>query len=113
MDFPENSSSSYRFLTAQEAALVSQRILRDRGDLIPQQFALRKVLVHAKDLKGRVFACLFFMQNIVSTALAYFVPIILQNGLGYSSDAAIVLSAPPFYYAAVPVLVSSWFADKF
>jgi hypothetical protein len=59
------------------------------------------------------FASLFFLQNIVSTALAYFVPIILENGLGYSSNAAIILSAPPYYYAVLPVLVSSWFADRF
>ena len=113
VDFPENSHQSFRFLSPDEAAIVSKRIESDRGDLVAQDFELKKVLVHAKDFKIWAFASLFFMQNIVSTALAYFVPIILQNGLGYSADAAIILSAPPYYYAVVPVLVSSWFADKF
>jgi MFS family permease len=113
IDFPENSHKSFRFLSADEASIVSKRIQVDRGDLVAQDFALAKVLVHAKDPKVWAFASLFFMQNIVSTALAYFVPIILENGLGYSSDAAIILSAPPYYYAVVPVLVSSWFADKY
>ncbi|KAK3694446.1 major facilitator superfamily domain-containing protein [Podospora appendiculata] len=112
VDFPENSQNSFRFLTPEEAQVASQRIQRDRGDLLPQKFALHKVLVHAKDAKVWAFAALFFLQNIVSTALAYFVPIILQNGLGYSPDAAIVLSAPPYYYAVVPVIVSSWLADR-
>lgn len=113
VDFPENPERSFRFLTAEEAKIVSERIQKDRDDLLPQDFSLVKVLVHAKDPKIWAFACLFFLQNIVSTALAYFVPIILQNGLGYSSDAAIILSAPPYYYAVVPVLISSWYADRF
>ncbi|KAL2168910.1 hypothetical protein VTG60DRAFT_6745 [Thermothelomyces hinnuleus] len=113
IDFPEHSHESFRFLTAEEAAVVSKRIQTDRGDLIAQDFSLGKVLVHAGDPKVWAFASMFFMQNIVSTALSYFVPIILENGLGYSSDAAIILSAPPYYYAVLPVLISSYFADRF
>ncbi|KAH6619373.1 major facilitator superfamily domain-containing protein [Chaetomium sp. MPI-SDFR-AT-0129] len=112
IDFPENSHRSFRFLTPEETAIVSKRIQTDRGDLVAQEFSVSKVLVHAADPKVWAFATLFFLQNIVSTALAYFVPIILQNGLGYSSDAAIILSAPPYYYAVVPVLISSYFADR-
>jgi sugar phosphate permease len=113
VDFPENSHESFRFLTADEASIVSKLIQTDRGDLVAQDFSLGKVLVHAKDPKVWAFGSLFFMQNIVSTALAYFVPIILENGLGYSSNASIILSAPPYYYAVLPVLASSWFADRF
>ena len=113
VDFPENSHKSFYFLSAEEARIVSKRIQADRGDLVAQDFELGKVLVHAKDPKVWAFASLFFMQNIVSTALAYFVPIILEKGLGYSSDTAILLSAPPYYSAVVPVLASSWIADKF
>ncbi|KAL2161725.1 hypothetical protein VTH06DRAFT_8287 [Thermothelomyces fergusii] len=112
IDFPERSHESFRFLTAEEAAVVSKRIQADRGDLVAQDFSLARVLVHAADPKVWAFASLFFMQNIVSTALAYFVPVILERGLGYSADAAIVLSAPPYYYAVVPVLASSYLADR-
>lgn len=113
VDFPERSHRSFRFLTPDEAAVASRRIQSDRGDLLAHDFSPAKVLVHAADAKVWAFASLFFMQNIVSTALAYFVPVILENGLGHSPDAAIILSAPPYYYAVVPVLVSSWFADRF
>ncbi|EAQ93019.1 hypothetical protein CHGG_01254 [Chaetomium globosum CBS 148.51] len=113
VDFPENSHNSFRFLTAEEAGIVSKRIQTDRGDLVAQDFAIAKVLVHAKDPKIWAFASLFFIQNLVSTSLAYFVPIILENGLGYSPDTSIILSAPPYYYAVVPVLISSYFADRF
>ena len=113
VDFPENSHKSFYFLSVEEARIVSKRIQDDRGDLVAQDFELGKVLVHARDPKVWAFASLFFMQNIVSTALAYFVPIILENGLGYSADTAILLSAPPYYSAVVPLLVSSWIADRF
>ncbi|KAK3933939.1 MFS transporter [Diplogelasinospora grovesii] len=113
VDFPERSHKSFWFLTPAESEIVTRRIDKDRGDAFLSQFALQKVLIHAMDPKVWAFACLFFMQNIVSTALAYFVPIILVNGLGYSSNAAIILSAPPYYYAVVPVVLSSWPADKF
>jgi MFS family permease len=113
VDFPEHAHKSFRFLSAEETSIVAKRIQTDRGDLVAQDFSLGKVLVHGKDPKVWAFAVLFFFQNIVSTTLAYFVPIILENGLGYSSDAAIILSAPPYYYAVVPVLLSSWYADRF
>jgi hypothetical protein len=113
VDFPEDSHKSFRFLSAEEARVVSERIQLDRGDLVAEEFALGRVLVHAGDSKVWAFASLFFMQNIVSTTLAYFVPIILEGGLGYSADAAIILSAPPYYYAVVPALASSWLADRF
>ena len=113
VDFPEFSYKSFRFLSPEDAGIASRRIIRDRDDLIAQPFSLGKVLVHAKDLKIWAFACLFFLQNIVTTALAYFVPIILENGLGYSSNESIILSSPPYYYAVIPVVLSSWFADRF
>ncbi|KAK3329925.1 MFS general substrate transporter [Apodospora peruviana] len=113
VDFPENSFKSFKFMTPAEASIVSRRIMTDRDDLRAKPFSLGKVLVHAKDPKVWAFACLFFLQNIVTTALAYFVTIILEKGLGYSSNMAIILSAPPYYYAVIPVLASSWFADRF
>ncbi len=113
VDFPEKAHRSFRFLTPEESAIATSRILRDRGDALIDEFSLAKVVVHAMDPKVWVFACMFFLQNLVSTALSYFVPIILQGGIGFSSDEAIILSAPPYYWAVIPVIVSSWFADRF
>ncbi len=113
VDFPENSHRSFRFLTPEESAVATSRILRDRGDALIDPFSLKKILVHALDPKVWVFACMFFLQNLVSTALAYFVPIILQDGIGYSANMAIILSAPPYYWSVLPVIASSWIADRF
>lgn len=46
-------------------------------------------------------------------ALSYFLPIILKNGMGFSENKSILLAAPPYYYAVIPVLLSSRIGDKF
>lgn len=83
VEFPENAHKSLKFLTTEEQALAVSRIQRDRKDVQADPFSWVKVLRHAKDLKVYGFACLFFLLNLVSTALSYFTPIILQDGMGF------------------------------
>ncbi|CAN9375663.1 unnamed protein product [Alternaria alternata] len=113
VDFPEHAQNSFYFLTPHESALASSRIQKDRGDVKPDDFAWSKVFVHAKDAKVYGFCILYFLHNLVSTSLSYFLPIILQGGMGFSSDKSILLSAPPYYYAVLPAILSSIIGDKF
>ena len=75
VDFPENSQSSFRFLSEEETARAVARIQHDRGDVDATPFKLSMVLKELGDPKIYGFAVLFFLQNIVSTALSYFTPI--------------------------------------
>ncbi|KAL9101140.1 MAG: hypothetical protein Q9163_003565 [Psora crenata] len=113
VDFPENAEKSFFFLSRTETKLAVARIQRDRGDVIPTPFAWAEIGKHFFDPKIYAFAVCFFLLNLVTTALAYFLPIILQNGMGFSQNKSILLSAPPYYYAAIPVVLSSWIADKY
>lgn len=113
VDFPENAHETPYFLTAEEQALAISRIQEDRKDVQAESFAWLKVLVHAKDLKVYGFAVLFFLQNLVSTALSYFLPIILQSGMGFGENKSIILSSPPYYYAVIPVIITSIISDRF
>ncbi|KAF2754296.1 MFS general substrate transporter [Pseudovirgaria hyperparasitica] len=113
IDFPENAKDSFWFLTEEESIVAAARIERDRGDAIIERLSVRGVLIHAKDPKLYGFCVMFFLLNLVSTSLSYFLPIILQSGMGFSSNRAILLSAPPYYYAVVPAIISSWIGDKF
>ncbi|KAL9025573.1 MAG: hypothetical protein Q9196_005630 [Gyalolechia fulgens] len=113
VDFPEFSDKSFRFLTADEAHIAASRIQRDRGDVIPAPFSWPEVFKHFLDPKIYGFAATFFLLNLVSTSLSYFLPIILQSGMGFSTNKAILLAAPPYYYAAIPVLISSRIGDKY
>ncbi|EME87826.1 uncharacterized protein MYCFIDRAFT_184710 [Pseudocercospora fijiensis CIRAD86] len=113
VDFPELAHKSLWFLTPEEQDLAIGRIQKDRKDVQADPFTWGKVLVHAKDAKVYGFACMFFLVNIVSTALSYFLPIILQSGMGFSENESILLSAPPYYYSVIPVIISSVVSDKY
>jgi MFS family permease len=113
VDFPEDAHHSFRFLSKSESQLVSSRIEKDRGDVRVHPFAWSKVFVHAKDVKVYGFCVLYFLQNLVSTSLSYFLPIILQGGMGFSTNDSILLSAPPYYYAVIPAILSSLVGDRF
>lgn len=94
VDFPEFAHRSFLFLSEKETQAVTHRIQLDRGDVVAEKFSWAKVLRCFKDVKVYGFACMFFLLNIVSTSLNYFLPIILQSGMGFSSNAAIILSTP-------------------
>ncbi|RDL38432.1 uncharacterized protein BP5553_02772 [Venustampulla echinocandica] len=113
VDFPENSHKSFRFLSAEEQAFAENRITEDRDDVQADPFSWRECLIHFLDPKLYLFAMLFFCLNLVSTSLSYFLPIILQAGMGFSTDKAILLSAPPYFYAVIPVIISSIVGDRY
>ena len=112
VDFPEQAHKSLWFLNAEEQKIAVLRIQQDRKDVQAEKFSWTAVLSHARDPKIFGFACMFFLLNLVSTALNYFLPIILAS-MGFSENAAIVLSAPPYYYSVLPVVISSVVGDRF
>lgn len=113
VDFPEKAQESFYFLDEAETKIAVARVQQDRGDVVPTPFSWPEVFKHFLDLKIYGFAATFFLINLVTTALSYFLPIILKGGMGFSTDKAILLSSPPYYYAVVPVLISSYIGDKY
>ncbi|KAL3465363.1 major facilitator superfamily domain-containing protein [Aspergillus heterothallicus] len=113
VDFPENARKSFRFLTDVEAKAAAQRIQADRGDVTLDPFSWSKILVNFADPKLYGLACMYFLLNLVSTALNYFLPQILVSGMGFSANESILLSTPPYYYAILPVLLTSFFGDSY
>ena len=55
---------------------------------------------------------MYFLLNLVSTSMTYFLPIIL-SGMGYGENRSILLSAPPYYYAVLPVIITSIVGDRY
>ena len=94
VDFPENSHQSFYFLSDWESRLVARRIQADRDDVVVDPFSWKKILRAFADPKVYGFSCMFFLLNLVSTSLSYFLPIILESGMGFSGNASILLSTP-------------------
>ncbi|WEW58467.1 hypothetical protein PRK78_003935 [Emydomyces testavorans] len=113
IDFPDNAHQSFWFLNEAEIKLAIKRIEADRHDAIPDQFSWSSVAVNFLDFKLYGFSCLYFLLNVVSTSLSYFLPIILQSGMGFSTNKSILLSSPPYYYAVIPVLLTSLIGDRY
>ncbi|OJJ99504.1 hypothetical protein ASPACDRAFT_1902265 [Aspergillus aculeatus ATCC 16872] len=113
VDFPENAHRSFHFLSEAEARVAAQRIRADRDDIMPDAFSWSKALAPFADLKLYGFACMYLLLNLVSTALNYFLPIILESGMGFSSNDSILLSTPPYYWSVFPVLFTSFVGDSY
>lgn len=112
VDFPEDSPKSWRFLNEKEAAFVVARIEHDRADVIPEPFTWAKYLKNGLDSKVWGFGALYMMTTTCTYAIAYFLPIILRDELGFSVAAAQCLTAPPYVFAAVVMFIEAIFADK-
>jgi hypothetical protein len=105
-DFPEKAANKTRscaipFLNEKEAAFVVARIEKDRHDAIAEPFRLGHYLRCACDAKVWGFAWLFGLTTTNTYAIAYFLPIILRDGMGFSIAAAECLVSPPYVLAAI------------
>lgn len=112
MDFPENAPKSWNFLNEAEAAFVVARIEHDRSDAFAEPFSVRSYFRNALDSKVWAFAMLYMLTTTNSYSIAYFLPIILQNGMGFSVAQAQCLVAPPYVAAAIVMYIQAYYADK-
>ncbi|KAH7086524.1 major facilitator superfamily domain-containing protein [Paraphoma chrysanthemicola] len=113
VDFPDKAHKSWRFLNEREAKFIIDRVNRDRGDAKPEPWNLKKFLSGALDIKIWGFAMIFFNTTTVTYALAYFLPIILTENMGFSIGASQCLVAPPYALAAIVMYGTGWFGDKY
>lgn len=105
-DFPEKAATKSKtfamsFLTQKEADFVVARIEKDRSDAIAEPFNLGTYMRCAADSKVWGFATLFMLTTTSTYAIAYFLPIILHEGMGYTAAMAECLIAPPCKYLSL------------
>jgi len=113
VDFPEFASKSWHFLSAKESAFIVARIEVDRHDAIPESFSIGTYLSNALDLKVWGFASLFMLTTTNTYAIAYFLPVILREGMGFSIAEAQCLVAPPYVAAAIVMYACAILGDKY
>jgi hypothetical protein len=137
VDFPDKGHHAWGFLTEKECAFIIRRLNRDRADANPEPFSLTKFLSPALDPKIWGFGLIFLYghrgvppsawilvteltivaQNssltTVTYAIAYFLPIILRENMGFSVAAAQCLGAPPYIAAGLLMWATSWVGDKY
>ncbi|KAK3064988.1 hypothetical protein LTS18_014874 [Coniosporium uncinatum] len=113
VSFPDNSTSrSVRFLTPDELRWVIARVDADRGDATVEPFNLKKWLSGGADWKIWCYAIIFGSVTTVAYALAYFLPQILNAGMGFSTGTSQCLIAPPYVFAAFNMIFTGWAGDR-
>jgi len=65
------------------------------------------------DSKVWAFAWLFGLTTTQTYAIAYFLPIILEEGMGFSLAAAECLVSPPYVAAALVMFLWAYLGDKY
>jgi hypothetical protein len=116
VDFPEQAARAgfqLKFLNEEESAFIVARIEKDRHDAIPEQFKVGMYLKNSLDLKVWGFAALFMLTTTCTYAMAYFLPIILNEGLGFSVAASECLICPPSVAAAIVMYGWAYMGDKY
>ncbi|KAK4947848.1 hypothetical protein LTR10_013356 [Elasticomyces elasticus] len=112
VDFPEDAHKSFKFLKDDEIKIVIDRINRDRLDVESPPFKLGPYLANARDWKIWFFAANFGLTSLVTYAAAYFLPLVLREGLGFSEAAAQCLSTPCYVFGAILGLSESVLSDR-
>lgn len=117
-DFPEKAAQKSKsfalsFLTQKEADFFVARIEKDRQDAIAEPFQLSAYLRCGLDSKIWGFATLFMLTTTSTYAIAYFLPIILHDGMGFEAAMAECLIAPPYIFAAIWMFGCAWIGDKY
>ena len=113
IEFPDKLlTSNHPFLSKAEVEIVKYRIDRDRKDSDVDPMTWGKVGKHLSDWKLWVYAFLFMSSTTPSYAFAYFLPVILKEGMGYSTLISQVMSAPPYIFAVIVAFAVAWWADK-
>jgi hypothetical protein len=112
VDFPEQSPKSWHFLNETEAAFVVARIEHDRSDTFIEPFNLRAYMRNFGDSKVWAFAALYMFTTTNSYSIAYFMPIILEDSMGFGVAKAQCLTAPPYVAAAIVMYIQAIYADK-
>ena len=112
--FPDQKYVGWHFLSPQEIKFVLARINADRGDAQESEpFNIKTYLSHGLDIKIWGFSLIFCMILIVGYAFAFFLPIILQLGMGFSVAASLCLITPPYVAAGIWMTFCGWLGDKY
>ncbi|CZR65088.1 related to permease of the major facilitator superfamily [Phialocephala subalpina] len=109
---PRTLPKSWRFFASQEADFIIARIEHDRNDTQVEPFHLGTYFCYALDANVWAFSTLYMFTTTYAYAIAYFLPIILGEGMWFSVAKARCLVAPPYVVADIVMFVQAYFGDK-
>ncbi|GAB7364521.1 hypothetical protein MBLNU230_g5329t1 [Neophaeotheca triangularis] len=115
VNFPEQIAKkpAWGFLKPNEVQFLIRRLNRDRNDAEAGAFDFKAWLASGADPKIWGFALIFFALCTSAYAISFFLPIILQENMGFSVGEAQYLSAPPYGLACIVMWSMAWIGDRY
>lgn len=113
VDFPDSDRATWGFIGKKERQWIVSRINKDRGDSAIPKFHFGKFMRGGMDWKIWAYAMIFMGTTAMAYALAYTLPIILIENMGFSIGEAQCLVAPPYAFAGIVMFTSGWIGDRF
>lgn len=112
VDFPDSKRN--KFLNEREKRFILERLEQDQGGKTANDGKVNLPVIWkiCKDWKVWSFAFMYFSAAVGSYAWTLFLPIILQNGFGFSQELAFILTTPPQVLSVIVVFGLSWWADR-
>lgn len=109
------------WLTARERKVAVVRMRREKalvtGNSSHQSksrnrhFSIKEALHTLRDPKAYLTAAMFFCCNVAFSSMPVFLPTIVTS-MGYSARTSQALSAPPFFFAFIVVLITAVISDR-
>ena len=108
IEFPERTS----FLTARQKQIALERVKVDKtgGDVVHP--TMKQCMVMLCDWKLMLYGIQYFISASSVYSLAFFKPIILRQGMGFSYAKSQLLSSPPYVFAVFASLGMAYLSDK-
>jgi MFS family permease len=119
-----DSPSTSRWLNRRQRKIAMLRLRKEadasgmssgKQSSVPRhkkKFQWREVLKTMLDPKSWLSAFMFFFCNVAFSSMPVFLPTIV-NAMGFDRLSSQGLSAPPFLFAFVVVLLTAWLSDKY
>ncbi|KAF2129232.1 retrograde regulation protein 2 [Dothidotthia symphoricarpi CBS 119687] len=108
VEFPEK----VRFLTERQKHIAVTRVTLEKKGVETEHATIGEMLKMLMDWKLAVYSIQYFVCASSVYSLAFFQPIILRQGMGFSYVKAQLLQSPPYIFTVFASLATSWLSDK-
>ena len=108
VEFPER----VKFLNPRQKHIAIERVKVDKLNKEVVHPNAKEVLTMLMDWKLALYGIQYFICASSVYSLAFFQPIILRQGMGFSYAKAQLLSSPPYVFAIFASLAMAYISDK-
>lgn len=105
-------SHQVRFLNERQKYIALKRVKSETSSVEIVHPTAKQTLGMLLDWKLLTYGFMYFIQASSVYSLAFFAPIILRQGLGFTYAKAQLLSSPPYVFTIFASIAGAWVSDK-